>query len=64
MSYPHYSCMNKRAKMINFTFQTKSKGNVSHLAIDFTELKVYGERKRKVKSMVLMRNGEFGTNYI
>ncbi|ATF08636.1 Mobile element protein [Candidatus Enterovibrio altilux] len=43
MSCPYFSCINKRAKTANVTFETKNKGNIPHLAIYFTGLKVYDE---------------------
>ncbi|ATF09786.1 Mobile element protein [Candidatus Enterovibrio altilux] len=43
MSYPYYSCISKHAKTVSVTFKTKNKGSVQHLAIEPTELKVYGE---------------------
>ncbi|OJI37521.1 hypothetical protein VVDAL79087_03308 [Vibrio vulnificus] len=49
LSYPHYPCISKRAKTVNVTFKTKTKGTIRHLAIDTTELKVYGEGEWKVK---------------
>ncbi|ATF10385.1 Mobile element protein [Candidatus Enterovibrio altilux] len=45
LSYPHYSCVNKRTKTINVTFKTKNKGSIQHLAMHFTGLNVYGEGK-------------------
>ncbi|ATF09054.1 Mobile element protein [Candidatus Enterovibrio altilux] len=43
MSCPHYSCISKRAKMVNVAWKTKIKGTIQHSSIYFTELKVYGE---------------------
>nr|QOS16274.1 hypothetical protein VP360_00024 [Vibrio parahaemolyticus] len=45
----HYSCISRRAKDINVSFKTKTKGPIQHLAIDATGLKVYGEGEWKVK---------------
>ncbi|ATF09068.1 Mobile element protein [Candidatus Enterovibrio altilux] len=39
----HYSHISKRTKTINVTFKAKNKGNIQHLAINFTGLTVYGE---------------------
>lgn len=39
-SHPHYSWISKRAKTVNFSFKTKTKGTVQHLAIDTTGLKL------------------------
>ncbi|CAK2766231.1 hypothetical protein VCRA217O317_220007 [Vibrio crassostreae] len=33
----------KRAKMVNVSFKTKTRGAIQHLVIDATGLKVYGE---------------------
>ncbi|HAS3656662.1 TPA: IS5-like element ISVch8 family transposase, partial [Vibrio cholerae] len=46
---PHYSCISRRAKDVNVSFKTKTKGPIQHLAIDATGLKVYGEGEWKVK---------------
>ncbi len=46
---PHYSCISRRAKDVDVSFKTKTKGTIQHLAIDATGLKVYGEGEWKVK---------------
>ncbi|MCA3895970.1 IS5 family transposase [Vibrio vulnificus] len=46
---PHYSCISRRAKDVDVSFKTKTKGPIRHLAIDATGLKVYGEGEWKVK---------------
>ncbi len=46
---PHYSCISRRAKDVDVSFKTKTKGAIQHLAIDATGLKVYGEGEWKVK---------------
>ncbi len=46
---PHYTCISKRAKTVNISFKTKTRGAIAHLAIDATGLKVYGEGEWKVK---------------
>lgn len=46
---PHYGCISRRAKDVNVSFKTKTKGPIQHLAIDATGLKVYGEGEWKVK---------------
>ncbi len=46
---PHYSCISRRAKYVNVSFKTKTKGPIQHLAIDATGLKVYAEGELKVK---------------
>lgn len=40
---PHYSCISRRAKDVDVSFKTKTKGTIQHLAIDAKGLKVYGE---------------------
>ncbi|ATF09220.1 Mobile element protein [Candidatus Enterovibrio altilux] len=42
LSCPHYSCISKRTTMVNITFK-KNKGNIQHLTIDSTVLKVHDE---------------------
>ncbi|ATF09781.1 Mobile element protein [Candidatus Enterovibrio altilux] len=44
MSYPHYSCISKRAKTVNVTFKKKNKRTIPYLAIDFTGFTVYSEK--------------------
>ncbi len=46
---PHYSCIIRRAKEVEVSFKTKTRGAIQHLAIDATGLKVYGEGEWKVK---------------
>lgn len=46
---PHYSCISRRAKDVDVSFKTKTKGPIQHLAIDATGLKVYGEGEWKVR---------------
>lgn len=49
LSCPHYTCISRRAKQVEVSFKTKTRGAVQHLAIDTTGLKVYGEGEWKVK---------------
>ncbi len=49
LSSPHYSCISRRAKDVDVSFKTKTKGLIQHLAIDATGRKVYGEGEWKVK---------------
>ncbi|MEA5239112.1 IS5 family transposase, partial [Vibrio parahaemolyticus] len=46
---PHYTCISRRAKEVEVSFKTKTRGTIQHLAIDATGLKVYGEGEWKVK---------------
>ncbi len=46
---PHYTCISRRAKEVEVSFKTKTRGVIQHLAIDATGLKVYGEGEWKVK---------------
>ncbi|WP_190319692.1 transposase [Candidatus Enterovibrio altilux] len=41
LSYPYYSCISKRVKMVSIAFKTKTKGTIQRLAIDTTGLKAY-----------------------
>ena len=36
---PHYSCISCRAKEIEVSLKTKTRGTIQHLAIDFTGLR-------------------------
>lgn len=46
---PDYTCISKRAKSVNVSFKTPSRGEIAHLVIDSTRLKVFGEGEWKVK---------------
>jgi hypothetical protein len=46
---PHYTCISRRAKDVEVSIKTKTRGAIQHLAIDATGLKVYGEGEWKVK---------------
>ncbi len=47
---PHYTCISRRAKKVEVSFKTKTRGAIQHLVIDATGLKVYGEGEWKVKN--------------
>ncbi|MDN3617163.1 IS5-like element ISVba2 family transposase [Vibrio gallaecicus] len=49
LSCPHYTCISRRAKQVEVSLKTKTRGTIQHLAIDATGLKVYGEGEWKVK---------------
>lgn len=40
---PDYTTVSKRAKSINVSFKTPTRGEIAHLVIDSTGLKVFGE---------------------
>lgn len=44
-----YTCISRRAKEIDVSFKTKTRGAIQHLTIDSTGLKVYVEGEWKVK---------------
>ncbi|GHX86501.1 putative transposase [Vibrio cholerae] len=43
LSCPHYSRISRRAKDVDVSFKTKTKGPIQQLAIDAIGLKVYGD---------------------
>lgn len=47
---PDYTSVSKRAKSVNVSFKTPTRGEISHLVIDSTGLKVFGEGSGKSKS--------------
>ncbi|ERM58543.1 hypothetical protein OAG_16775 [Vibrio cyclitrophicus FF75] len=49
MYCPYYTCISCRAKQVENSFKTKTRGVIQHLTIDATGLKVYGEGEWKVK---------------
>ncbi|KFX10034.1 IS5/IS1182 family transposase, partial [Pectobacterium betavasculorum] len=46
---PDYTSVSKRAKSFDVSFKTPSRGEIAHLVIDSTGLKVFGEGEWKVK---------------
>lgn len=46
---PDYSLVSKRAKSVNISIKTPTRGEISHLVIDSTGLKVLGEGEWKVR---------------
>ena len=46
---PDYTCVSKRARSVNVRFKTPPRGEIAHLVIDSTGLKVFGEGEWKVK---------------
>lgn len=46
---PDYTSVSKRAKLVNVSFKTLIRGEIAHLVIDSTVLKVFGECEWKVK---------------
>ena len=48
---PDYTSVSRRAKSVNVSFKTSTRGEIAHLVIDSTGLKVFGEGEWKVKSM-------------
>lgn len=46
---PDYASVSKRAKSVNVSFKTFTRGEIAHLVIDSTGLKVFGEGEWKVK---------------
>lgn len=49
LTSPSYSCLSKRAKTIDIHYRATSRGPVSHVVIDSTGLKVYGEGELKMR---------------
>jgi hypothetical protein len=47
---PDYTSVSKRAKSVNVSFKTFTRGEIAHLVIDSTGLKVFGEGEWKVKN--------------
>ncbi|QZN94104.1 IS5 family transposase [Symbiopectobacterium purcellii] len=46
---PDYSLLSKRAKTVKISIKTPTRGEISHLVIDATGLKVFGEGEWKVR---------------
>ncbi|EJU24366.1 transposase DDE domain protein [Klebsiella sp. OBRC7] len=43
MRCPDYSSVSKRAKSVNVSFKTQTRGEIAHLVLDSTVMKVFGE---------------------
>jgi hypothetical protein len=46
---PDYSCVSRRAKSVSIPFKYSTRGEIAHLVIDSTGLKVFDEGELKVK---------------
>lgn len=46
---PDYSCVSRRTNSVNIPFKTPTRGEITHLIIDSTGLKVFGEAEWKMK---------------
>lgn len=46
---PDYSCVSKRTRAVNVSFKTPTRGEIAHLVIDSTGLKLFSEGEWKVK---------------
>ncbi|MCB8429508.1 transposase, partial [Klebsiella pneumoniae] len=46
---PDYTSVSRRAKSVNVSFKTFTRGEIAHLVIDSTGLKVFGEGEWKVR---------------
>ncbi|OIN15366.1 hypothetical protein AO411_2022810 [Salmonella enterica subsp. enterica serovar Sarajane] len=46
---PDYSLVSKRTKSVNISIKTPARGEIEHLVIDSTGLKVFGEGEWKVR---------------
>ncbi|CAK2597387.1 Mobile element protein [Vibrio crassostreae] len=64
LSCPHHTCISRRAKKVDLSFKTKTRGAIQHLAIDATGLKVYGEGEWKVQNTGRMASVESGESFI
>ncbi|WP_341501461.1 IS5 family transposase [Gallaecimonas sp. GXIMD4217] len=49
LSSPSYSCISKRAKTVTIRYRRRSQGDMTHLVIDATGLKVFGEGEWKTR---------------
>ncbi|CAI0941705.1 Uncharacterised protein [Serratia quinivorans] len=49
---PDYTSVNKHTKSVNVSFKTATRGEIAHLMIDSTRLKVFGEGEWKVKNTI------------
>nr|QVQ61035.1 hypothetical protein MJEJOPCA_00043 [Escherichia sp.] len=61
---PDYSCVSRRAKSVNVSFKTPTRGEIAHLVIDSTGLKVFGEGEWKVKKSMAVNAAVSGVSCI
>ncbi|MGJ7429584.1 IS5 family transposase [Klebsiella pneumoniae] len=59
---PDYTSVSKRAKSVNVSFKTFTRGEIAHLVIDSTGLKVFGEGEWKVKKHGVANQRLTGSN--
>jgi hypothetical protein len=59
---PDYSVASKRAKSVNISIKMPARGEISHLAIDFTGLKVFGEGEWKVNQHGVWRKSHLAAD--
>lgn len=50
LCYPDYPSVSRRAKSINVNIKTQTRGEIAHMFIDSSRLKVFAEGEWKVKS--------------
>lgn len=62
LTSPDYTCISKRSKTVQVKYRNKSRGAIRHIAIDLTDLKVFGEGEWKVKNTA-PKNAELGANF-
>jgi len=57
---PDYSSVSKGAKSVNVSFKAPTRGEIAHLVIDSTGLKVFGEESAKTfPNSILCLSREF-----
>ncbi len=61
---PDYTSVSKRAKSVNVSFKTFTRGEIAHLVIDSTGLKVFGEGEWKVKKRMARNAAVSGVSCI
>ncbi|PCS21544.1 Mobile element protein [Candidatus Enterovibrio escicola] len=49
LEYPTYTCISKRLKTIKVKYHLPSLGDIAHIIIDSTDLKVYDEGEWKTR---------------
>ncbi|EAP96524.1 transposase [Vibrio splendidus 12B01] len=64
LSCTHYTCISFRAKPVEVSFKTKTRGAIQHLAMDTTSLKVYCEGEWKVRNTGRTANVKSGESCI
>ncbi|CAE6901652.1 User locus_tag [Vibrio sp. B1ASS3] len=61
---PHYTCISRRAKEVEISFKTKTRGAIQHRQLMPLASKFMAKVNGRLRSMVLMGSAEYGVSCI